>query len=160
MAILTDSGRVAIAQAIQNEPVHLAWGTGDPSWDDLPEAESITATALVGEIGRRRASVVGFCIPDASGDIITTDGRFLSSITPTKYLFFRFAFDFSEGGDAFIRELGVFLGTQTHPDLPIGQMYFTPNQVTNPGTLLLLERIARVPRAPSVRTTYEAVFTI
>lgn len=160
MSILTNSGRVAIAQSIANEQVFLAWGTGNPAWDDEPEIEPIEAAALIAEIGRRKASIVGFCEPNDQGDIVTTDGRFLSSVSPTKYLFFRFSFDFADGYDAEIRELGVFLGTETDPALPPGQMYFTPDQITNPGTMLLLERIERVPRSPSVRTTYEAVFTI
>jgi len=33
MAILTKSGRAAIAASIKQQPIHLAWGTGDPSWE-------------------------------------------------------------------------------------------------------------------------------
>lgn len=160
MAILTTSGRIAIAKAIQNENIHLAWGSGDPSWDTTPAQEPLSATGLVTEVGRRKASVVGYCTPDDQGEIITTNGRFQPSQTPTQYLFFRFAFDFTDGGEATIRELGVFVGTVTDPDLPSGQMYFLPGQIVSPGTLLLIERITAVPRSPSVRTTYETVFTI
>lgn len=160
MSILTHSGRVAITKSIANEDIHLAWGSGDSAWDASPQPEPIDATALVTEVGRRKASVVGFCTPNPQGDIVTTNGRFMASIEPTRYLFFRFSFDFAEGADAEIRELGVFVFTKTDPNLPPGQMYFTPDQIVDPGVLLLLERIERVPRSPSVRTTYEAVFTI
>jgi hypothetical protein len=33
MAILTKSGRAAIAASIKQQPIHLAWGTGEPTWE-------------------------------------------------------------------------------------------------------------------------------
>lgn len=33
MATLTQSGRAAIAASIKQQSIHLAWGTGDPSWE-------------------------------------------------------------------------------------------------------------------------------
>jgi len=33
MAIMTRSGRAALADAIRQRPLHLAWGTGDTEWD-------------------------------------------------------------------------------------------------------------------------------
>lgn len=160
MAILTDSGRVAIARAIVAQPLYLAWGLGNPAWDLQSDPEPIDADSLVAEIGRRRASVVGFCVPDDAGEIVTVEGgRYRQSLAPTKWVFMRFAFDFQDGGDAAIRELGVFMHVETDPSLPPGQMYFTPEQVLDPGTLLLLERIPRTPLSPSQRTTYETVFT-
>jgi hypothetical protein len=32
MAILTQSGRAAMAQAVKNQKMHVAWGTGGPSY--------------------------------------------------------------------------------------------------------------------------------
>ena len=32
MAILTSSGRAAIAASIKEQAIHLAWGSGDPAW--------------------------------------------------------------------------------------------------------------------------------
>jgi hypothetical protein len=160
MAVMVNSGRAAIAAAIANEPIHLAWGTGDAAWDETPAPEPVDATALENEVGRRTASVIGFCTPDEAGEIVTQDGRFTESSEPTKYLFFRFSFDFSDGGDVSVRELGVFLDTQTDPGLPPGQMYFTPAEVIDPGALLLLERISATPQTPNTRTTYETVFQI
>ncbi len=43
MAILTKSGRAAIAASIKQQPIHLAWGTGDPTWESLHEAEKTFA---------------------------------------------------------------------------------------------------------------------
>lgn len=53
MAILTRSGRTALAIALLSKPIHLAWGAGNPSWDTTPAEEPRTATALVAEAGRR-----------------------------------------------------------------------------------------------------------
>lgn len=161
MALITESGRIAIARAIQNEPVYLAWGSGDPAWDGAPVPEDSDATGLVAEVGRRRASVVSYCTPHAEGDIVVAGGvRYLQSVTPTKYLLFRFAFDFGDGGDAGIRELGVFLGTVPRADLPPGQQYFTPDQIADPGVLLMLEHIALRNLDANSRENYETVFQI
>lgn len=34
MAILTQSGRAAMAASIKTQPIHLAWGTGNDNWED------------------------------------------------------------------------------------------------------------------------------
>ena len=33
MALLTRSGRIALAASLKNQPLHLAWGSGSPSWE-------------------------------------------------------------------------------------------------------------------------------
>ncbi|WP_339048023.1 hypothetical protein [Candidatus Mesenet endosymbiont of Phosphuga atrata] len=47
MSILTQSGRAAIALSIKEQPIHLAWGTGDASWESNHKVEK---TFLKGEI--------------------------------------------------------------------------------------------------------------
>ena len=47
MAVLQNQGRTALAQAIASQALYLAWGRGQPAWDDNPEPEPTTATALV-----------------------------------------------------------------------------------------------------------------
>lgn len=39
MAILTQSGRAAMAASIKTQPIHLAWGNGNPDWEDDKSAE-------------------------------------------------------------------------------------------------------------------------
>ena len=41
MSILTQSGRAAIAASIKAQPIHLAWGNGNPDWEDDKSAEFI-----------------------------------------------------------------------------------------------------------------------
>ena len=39
MAILTQAGRAAMAASIKTQPIHLAWGNGNPDWEDYKSAE-------------------------------------------------------------------------------------------------------------------------
>jgi hypothetical protein len=159
MAILTNSGRVAMAQSVKAQPIHMAWGSGDAAWDTVPVPESISSTALQSLIGVRKAAYVQYCEPDVAGAIIVPTGRFTETVTPTKHLYMRFAFDFGDAPTSTIRELAVLVGTITDPILPIGQMYFTPAQVATLGTLLVIEHIQKFERSASVRQTFEFVVT-
>ncbi len=146
--------------SVANEAIHLAWGSGNPAWDDIPVAESISETALVAEVGRRIATSVRYCTPDVAGEIIVPNGRFAESATPTNHLFLRFNFDFSDAPLATIREIGIFIGTTLVADLPPGQLYFLPAHLLTPGTLLALERIPKITRSAAIRQSFEFVLTI
>lgn len=159
MAILTNSGRIAMAASVKSQPIHLAWGRGSPDWDAAPQAEGVEATALVNEIGRRKATYVSYCEPDEQGEIVLPTGTFREVVDATKHLYMRFSFDYTDAPSADIRELGVFVGTQVAAGLPAGQMYFDPAQVTASGLLLLLEHVDAFPRSASVRQVFEFVVT-
>lgn len=159
MAILTNSGRAAVALAIKNQPLHMAWGTGRESWDTAPEPESVLASALESEIGRRELTQAMFCVPDQTGDIVVPNGRFSVSDTPTNNLYMRFSFDFTDASASDIREVAVFLGTVVKPGLPAGQKYFTLNDLDGTGQMLALERVQKFSRNPAVRQTFEFVVT-
>nr|VFK12763.1 MAG: hypothetical protein BECKLFY1418C_GA0070996_100176 [Candidatus Kentron sp. LFY] len=160
MAILTRAGRAAIVESLMLQPIHLAWGTGDIAWgDDPPPAESVEATGLIQEVGRRVASDVGFAEPDDNGDIVVPTGRFARVETPTNHLYLKFQYDFEDGSEHVIRELGVFVGTQFIEDLPPGQRYFLPEHIANPGTLLVFENTLPNHRSVATRETYEFVTT-
>lgn len=152
-----DDGRIAIAMLAAAQPLHLAWGEGDPAWDHTPEAEPTNATGLVAEIGRRTVTQVGFVTPDPAGQIETPQGNYTLSETPTRYLYVRTAFSFSDAETAHIREVGLFIGTELVPGLPHGQHYFTPDQVASPGRLLLLDRTQNFPRNGAARPGFEYV---
>jgi hypothetical protein len=179
MAILTQSGRTAMAAALATRPIHLAWGTGDPEWDKpawerdpadvIASIESTLDTALVNEIGRRTLTLWQFVIEDENGAITVNDvddptikKTFSPSPNnePTNHLYLLFNFDFLDAPSATIREIGIFLNTVTDPDLPPGQRYFTPDQIVDPGILLALEHLPFFNRQPSVRQTFEQVITI
>lgn len=179
LATLTMSGRAAIAAAIAARPLHMAWGTGMEAWDnadvtDLPSF--VDRDALFSEIGRRRVSTVGFVTPDEQGGIVvptavqidpetgertTVLARYRQVTEATPYLYVRVNYDFSDGMNQYIRELGLFMDTETAPELPDGQMYFKPNELANPG-FLLAAQILDAPkyRSPSERQTIEFVLPI
>ena len=160
MAILTNSGRTAIAASLKVQPIHLAWGTGDAAWDVTPVPEPVTATTLVAEVGRHAATLVRYCVPDVAGSIIVPAGRFSESADPSNYLYTRFNFDFSDSPAAVIREVAIFIGSQIVAGLPSGQIYFLPADVQVPGVMLLLERFTKFTRSMSARESFEFVVQI
>lgn len=158
--ILTTSGRVAIATAIRARTAHLAWGTGDPAWGSTaPPAPLPSATALLGEVGRRRSTQVDFCAPDPAGPINVVEGRFAVSATPTRNLYLRFHFDFEDGVGSTIRELAIFMDTVAAIGVPAGQFYLLPAQVAQPGIMLIIERRLPILRAITTREDFEYVVT-
>ena len=158
MPVLTKSGRVVIAESIAARPLHLAWGVGDGAWL-TPPSESVAATALIGEIGRRAVSEVAYVVPDNNGEIVIPTGRFSRSVVPTSNLYLRFSFDFNDAPSAVIREIGVFVGSVPVAGLPPGQAYFTPDQIATPGRMLNLENIAPLYRSPVIRESNEVVIS-
>ncbi len=229
MAILTTSGRAALAAAIKAQTLHLALGEGDPLWDTtkaistpfdeagvialgfthladirvtslddqteylldvdysahardgvirrlpdstIPEGgdvtvhfkiehppESIGQTALLREVGRRVVDEVHFVTADPEGEIVVPTGRYRLSVDPTNHLFLRVRFDFEDAATSVVREQGLFVGCATDPALPIGQQFFVPSQVTDPGILLVLQHSVPIVRQPSTRETFEFVVT-
>lgn len=171
MAILTSSGRTAMAMAIVAQQIHFAWGVGEESWDATPVPESVGAIALTNEIGRRLATSAQYVYPDASGDIIvpvfndtegnTVERRFTVSDDPTGHIYMRFNFDFGDAPASVIREVAIFIGTVVLAGLPSGQKYFVPAEIADPGTMLALEHLAgAIQRSPTSRQSFEFVLTI
>lgn len=173
LATLTTTGRAAIARAIMARPLHLAWGTGDEAWDaDEAELPSLVdATALRAEIGRRAVTTSGFVSPDPQGGIVIPVGqrpdgsveeaRYAQVEGPTPYIYLRVNYDFADAANAVIRELGLFMDTETAPDLPPGQRYFHPGELASPGLLLAAQILSPpINRSPAVRQTIEFVLPI
>ncbi len=158
MPILTNEGRVVIAESIALRSVHLAWGAGDGSWI-VPPSEDAHAEALIDEIGRRTASEVSYVEPSPAGSITLPSGTYAVSATPTNHLYIVGNFDFSDAQSAVIREMAVFVGSAMVGGLPAGQKYFTPDQVITPGRMLHLEHFAPIFRSPSIRENFQVVIT-
>lgn len=158
MAILTNSGRAAAAAAVKSQPIHMAWGSGDPAWDATPVPEPVDSIALVNEIGRRRITQSQFCLPDAQGELVVPTGRFTISAVPTKYLYMRFSFEFTDAPASTIREVSIFLNTTAKTDIPAGQEYLVPENILSPGIMLALERLSpKLERSSAVRQQFEFV---
>ena len=158
MSVLVNSGRAVIAESVAARPIHLAWGTGDGQWN-TPPSEDVAATALMSEVGRRKATQVSYVAPDDAGDIIVPTGRFTPSNVPTGHLYLVFRFDFEDAAKEVIRELGVFVGTQQKGTVPAGKLYLLPNELAETGTLLLLGHISPLYRNAASRQTFEFVIS-
>lgn len=158
-AILTTSGRIAIATAIKARTAHLAWGTGDAGWGNSPPPPPSNAAALVAEIARRRANSVEFVTPDSNGTISVPEGKFSITTTPTNNLCFDFFFEFNEAVGSTIREQAIFLDTVAAAGVPAGQYYLTPSQVANAGVLLVIQRTAPIVRELTTRQRFQFVVT-
>ncbi|WP_295455813.1 hypothetical protein [uncultured Thiodictyon sp.] len=160
MAVLTNTGRTAMAAAIMAQPLHFAWGSGDPDWDTLPAPATQLATALTAELGRIAPTLVEYCAPDEAGAIGVPSGRYAVSSAPTRYLHLQFQFQFEDEPEGVIREGGLFMNTALAANLPGGQRYFPPADVDSPGTLLAIERFPKITRSVQSRQTFEFVLVI
>ena len=109
--------------------------------------------------GRRVVDEVHFVTADAQGEIVVPTGRYRLVTEPTNHLFIRVRFDFEDAATSVVREQGLFVGTQTDSALPIGQKFFIPAQITDPGILLVLQNSVPIVRQPSTRETFEFVVT-
>ncbi len=159
MAILTKSGRTALASSIAEQPIYMGWGRGESAWEESPPEESVNSTQLIDAVGYRQATSVAYCLPDPNGNIELSTGRFSLSATPTNHLYLTFKYDFEDGAAQTIKEVAVMIGTTPSSSLPAGQKYFTPAELDNQGTLLLLEHRSPLRREQGVRESFEFVVT-
>ena len=174
VATITKAGRAFMAAAIKEQALHIAWGTGDAAWDEMEYKNLpsiVDRIALFSEVGRRTATFVGFVTPSDTGGIVVPMGadsegnvlykRYAQTDEPTPYLYIRCNFDNADAQNSTIREIALFGGTETNAELPPGQEYFTPEQVTKQGFMVAAEIV--VPcftRSPSVRESYEFVLPV
>lgn len=159
MATFPKNGRVVIAESIAARPLHVAWGLGDGAWTTNIPAENPDATGLINEIGRHTVTSTQYVVPDVNGTIVLPSGRFSPSVTPTNHLLISTTFDFDNASSSIIREVAIFAGTQVQAGLPVGQRYFTPSQITDPGKLLYVENIGPIYRSTAIQETFKTVIT-
>ena len=156
MSVLTNAGRSIIAKSLTEQPIHLAWGTGEDSWGETPPAPENTATTLRNEVGRRAVTEWGFVIPDVNGEVQTVNGNFRKDGKPQPYLWLNFKFDYNDSSTAKIREIGVYVDSEMNAGLPLGQKFFLPEHVKTKGYLLSIEHLY-IPRTPTSRETLDIV---
>lgn len=159
MAILTQAGRIELAKAVKTQSIYLAWGAGEPQWDTSRPAEQSASTALVSTLGYRKAKRILFCEPDPTGEIEVPEGKFKVSTQATPHVYCEFNYDFTDGLAQTIRELGLMIGTTPHSDQPAGKFYLAPNEVADPGVLMLVEHRPAMYRDQGVRETFEFVLS-
>lgn len=159
MPILAKSGRVVIAESIAARSIHVAWGIGDGDWTTTVPPENADATTLINEVGRRTADEVAFVVPDPAGLIVLPTGTFSLSPSPTNHLYIRTRFTFTDAPSSVIREIAAFVGSVPVGGLPVGQRYFTPAQIADPGRLLHVEHFQPIYRSSAIEESFEIVIT-
>lgn len=161
MAVLTNTGKQQLANVFKSFDYWLAWGSGDDAWDAHLVAEDVSDTSLVNELGRRKASVIEFCTPSDTGDIVVPSGRYTPSATPTYYIHLRFEFQLTDSPEATIRECGVFAHTVLTDDVPDPDGYVTPAYLKDPGSLIMEERFGnKVVLKDSAKRAFDFVISI
>ncbi len=93
------------------------------------------------------------------GLVGSSTGLLVPSNVPTNNLYLKFTFDFTNAANQVIRELGVMVGTKVKEELPIGQRYFEPQDIEDPGILLVLEHTVPLIRTSATRETFSFVVT-
>ncbi|WP_353277818.1 hypothetical protein [Wolbachia endosymbiont (group A) of Agelastica alni] len=144
--------RVENSSIVENSAVTIEYTQDTPP-------ESITSEKLLNELGRRVVDEVLFCTGDENGELVTPSGRFKSSAVPTNNLYLKFTFDFTDAANQVIRELGVMVGTKLKKKVPPGQRYFEPQDIEDPGILLVLEHTVPLIRTAATRETFSFVVT-
>jgi len=159
MAILVTAGRTALAIAVHDSPLHMAWGTGSAGWDTTPVAEPLNATALVAELGRRALNTCEYVVADVAGAIVLPSGSWTVSGSPTNNLHIKTIFDYADASTGIVRELGLFLGSVISGSVPGTQHYYQPGDLTSAGTLVSLQRFSKFTRSSILRQSFEFVLT-
>ena len=150
MGLITEVGRAAMAKALKEQTMFLAFGSGSPEWGDgNPPAEDVGATGLLNEIGRKALNRSFYVTPDENGDIevptsLIEDGlggysvvleRYALSAAATRYIYVEFKLDYADALNATIRELGLYTGAALKDAVPGGQTLFTAEDFENAGLL-------------------------
>ena len=160
MAIITLSGRAAIASIVKSATLYLAWGTGDSAWDTTPVAPSVNDDDLEAELGRRLVESISFCEADAGGAIEFPNGeKYSTTLTPTGMLYVRVVFAFADESAGTIREVGLFQGTVPATGHE-ADTYLAIANVQTKGLLMTLDRIPKIVRSASSREIFELILTV
>lgn len=158
----TKAARIRMARLVKESgSVFLGLGAGQVGWGDNPPNTVPGATAMVAPLCYRKILVCEYAeLDNVNGDIVMPNGdKYKITLTPTDTLYFRGVVELDEGAAFTYREMAVFFETTTQAGLPGGQLFFTPAQVTNPGTMVLIQNRTPVLRNAETRETFHAIAT-
>jgi hypothetical protein len=114
------------------------------------------ANDLIEELGRKRLAKKAYVTPDPVGTILVDGELYTESEEPTRYLYLLFRFDSVIETDAVIYQVGVFINTTTSS----GNSYLEPDDVTDPGKMLLIQNIVPVTRVEGKREYFQFVLRL
>lgn len=172
---LVDEGRKAIASSFKDKADSSYLGLGkfpvgypDTWTDPAPIVSEVTdpdlidefgvqATELLEEVGRRKASLVDYCEPDVLGDILVNGTTYKLSTTTTKYLYYKFILDPSDGGSEEICQRALFIDVVPLGSVPPGQYWLIPSELDDPGIMWQLQNVVPANLDPLKKGFYEVV---
>lgn len=157
---LVDASRQTIAGVLNDRALCLALGTGDAGWGAAPPAVAASDAALVAPHAMLRPTVQGFVEPTPGGAITSDDGAEWAVVAgPTAYLYAQWIADFDEGALETVREWAVYFDPQFAGSVGAGQTYIPWADVTTPGALYGIERVAPIARN-GLRLTIARILSI
>lgn len=117
-------------------------------------------TTLLNEVGRRKVTMKSFVVEDPlTGDIVANGTRWRRVETPTRHIYLMFSFDATDAVDTSIYQVGIYIGTQVDPTTPPGLYYYLPSQITENGSMYMVENLEPFPRNIGKREIFEYVIT-
>tara|TARA_B100001094_G_C18153963_1_gene785350 strand:- start:1364 stop:1849 length:486 start_codon:yes stop_codon:yes gene_type:complete len=160
MAILTESGRIALAKRVKELPIFMAWGEGEGASSKDGNIEKLKTP--LGILNAAEVAYVTSVDINQQAEIDVDTGKFNRSKSgvPTKHLYFKFQFDFEDAQGKIIKELGVFVGKKVGAPQDTGyQQTSKMNAIIKACDLLLFELRKPIHRDEGVRETFEFVIT-
>lgn len=128
---------------------------------------ALEQTVLQAEVGRLAPTALDFCLPvaevlDSDNAVTVYIGSDLYAIVqrPTRMLLARAHLLPNDGTGDPIRAYGLFMGCAVDAQLPPGQQFYEPDQVTETGVLALATHIAAVPHSGESGLDLSLVFEI
>ena len=163
--VMTEVGHVAIASAVKQQDFYLCIG-GLPEgferpWtvEEEPPAFDPKATGLILPFGYRKAARVLFAFEDPNGIIVAAGKRWSVTEEPTRHVYIEFRLDAEDAVGKTIYQTGLFMNLRPKADVPEGKLFLLPEEVEDPGILLMGENIRPFYRYEGVREIFEFVLT-
>lgn len=169
MAVSTPSAiaSLRVMNAAEDVSATIAMPTVDlygeiASWlvQDIPPLIDMDIDQLFMEHGRRLYSAQAYAFEDAvNGTIDANNTKWSLTAAPTRHLYLQFKFDSNDSPAAIVYQLAVFMNSVMLPNLPIGQKYFVPGEVADPGSIFMAENVQPIARNNATREMFEYIIT-
>lgn len=146
MATFTEKGHTALALALYQLPFFFVLGTLP---EDYPDKWTVDQEpppfdledSIIQPVGYKIETYKTF-VQEASDGLIEAFGkRYTPFPTPTRFLYVEFKLDKEDAVGQTFYQLGLAINTKIKPDVPQGKQFFLPEEIEDPGILLLGENI-------------------
>lgn len=129
----------------------VPWSVGS-----IPPSVNIEHSRLLKEFIRRRITTKYYVNADINGDIITREGRWSRSETPTTNIYLSATFDINDGLNNIIYQKGLYLGTVAKPGFENSNILL-PENINIFGSLIGLRNVDPISRTGSSKVIEEIV---